>query len=80
MNIFRFSPATHNNHFPQVTREGCDALSAAVAARLALLDAASRAKDQVRNGGVAHLGVGLLNPEVGEVRETWMTWVGNMEF
>ena len=50
VNIFRFSPATHNNHFPQVTREGCDALSAAVAARLALLDAASRVKDQVRNG------------------------------
>jgi len=30
----------------QVTREGCDALSAAVAARLALLDAASRVKEE----------------------------------
>lgn len=30
--------------------------------------------------GVGHLGVGLLNPEVGEVGETWMTWVGNMGF
>lgn len=34
-----------------MTREGCDALSAAVAARLALLDAASRVKEEVGHGG-----------------------------